>query len=148
MAISTSARLTSLITSTTANPTAQAPGLVFRAITRDGSVLNTTAAGVRSLDSPQLMTDDTVFWIASCTKMVGAIALMQLVEQGKADLDSADQLEKYVPEMKSVQVLEGGKLKEKKNGITLRMLMAHVSRLVSLSAGVTVAETSVNRLPD
>lgn len=73
------------------------------------------------------MTEDTVFWIASCTKLVGAIALMQLVEQGKADLDSADQLEKYVPEMKSVQILEGGKFREKKNRITLRMLMTHVS---------------------
>ena len=26
---------------------------------------------------------DSVFWIASCTKMIGGIACMQLVEQGK-----------------------------------------------------------------
>ena len=76
------------------------------------------------------MTTDTVFWIASCTKLVSAIALMQLVEQEKADLDSADQLEHYVPEMKSVKILEKGVLREKKERITLRMLMTHVCHLI------------------
>ena len=66
--------------------------------------------------------------------MITSIALMQLVEQGKADLDSSDQLEKVVPEMAEVQIIEGvdsnGKeiLREKKNRITLRMLQTHTGK--------------------
>jgi D-alanyl-D-alanine carboxypeptidase len=37
---------------------------------------------------------DTVFWIASCTKMIVGIACMQLVEQGKFKLDDADIVDK------------------------------------------------------
>jgi CubicO group peptidase (beta-lactamase class C family) len=111
-------QLTQLISSCTASPKTQAPGLVFRTIKRQGQILNSTASGLCSLDSSQPMTSDTVFWIASCTKMISAIALMQLVEQGKVDLDGADQLEQYVPEMKSVKILENGVLREKKNRIS------------------------------
>jgi CubicO group peptidase (beta-lactamase class C family) len=43
------------------------------------------------------MTMDSVFWIASCTKMITGIACMQLVEQGKLSLDDGDQVEKIAP---------------------------------------------------
>lgn len=63
--------------------------------------------------------------------MIAGLACMQLVEQGKLDLDSADQAEQYCPELKAVKILEGFDdedkpiLKEKKNRITLRMLLSH-----------------------
>lgn len=51
---------------------------------------------------------------------------MQLVEQGKLELDNSDQVEKIAPELKDVKVLEkGGTLVEKRRGITLRMLLTH-----------------------
>lgn len=56
---------------------------------------------------------------------------MQLVEQGKLALDDADLVEKLCPELKDVKILKGfddvGKpiLVEKKNRITLRMLLSH-----------------------
>jgi CubicO group peptidase (beta-lactamase class C family) len=77
------------------------------------------------------MTLDNIFWIASCTKMIGGIAAMQLVEQGKLTLDDADLAEKLAPELKRAKILKGfgedGKpiLVEKKNRITLRMLLSH-----------------------
>jgi hypothetical protein len=43
------------------------------------------------------MTADTVFWIASCTKMIAGIACMQLVEQGKLALDDVELVEKIAP---------------------------------------------------
>ncbi len=43
------------------------------------------------------MTADTVFWIASCTKMIVGIACMQLVEQGKLALDDVELVEKIAP---------------------------------------------------
>lgn len=76
---------------------------------------------------------DTAFWIASCTKMVTSIALVQLVEQGTADLDGADQLEEVLPELKDIKILEHTmengerklKEKEKQKRIALRMLQTH-----------------------
>jgi CubicO group peptidase (beta-lactamase class C family) len=38
---------------------------------------------------------ESEFWIASCTKMIGGIAAMQLVEQGKLGLDDADLVESF-----------------------------------------------------
>jgi D-alanyl-D-alanine carboxypeptidase len=37
---------------------------------------------------------DTIFWIASCTKMIVGIACMQLVEQGRFKLDDPDIVDK------------------------------------------------------
>lgn len=37
---------------------------------------------------------ETVFWIASCTKMIVGIACMQLVERGVLKLDDADVVDK------------------------------------------------------
>lgn len=82
------------------------------------------------------MTLDSVFWIASCTKMITGVACMQLVEQGKLSLDDADLVEKLCPELKSVKILKGfdenGKpvLVKKKTGITLRMLLSHTGELL------------------
>jgi CubicO group peptidase (beta-lactamase class C family) len=77
------------------------------------------------------MTLDSVFWIASCTKMVAGIACMQLVEQGKLSLDDAASVEEIAPELKRAKVLKGFDennkpiLEDKKTGITLRMLLTH-----------------------
>jgi len=109
------------------------PGCVFVATNAAGDDLFSHAAGLRGLSGPEAMTLDSVFWIASCTKMVTGIACMQLVEQGKLKLEDVESLEKLLPELKKVQVLEGWddsgkvKLREKKNGITLKMLLCHTA---------------------
>ncbi|KAA6409412.1 MAG: hypothetical protein FRX48_06965 [Lasallia pustulata] len=123
----------SIIQQATSDPKRGTPGLVFQAVDRNGNILSSVASGLRSLDDKAPMTPDTIFWIASCTKLVTSIALMQLFEQGTADLDSADQLEEVVPEMAEVKILEGidsnGKeiVRDKKNRITLRMLQTHTA---------------------
>jgi CubicO group peptidase (beta-lactamase class C family) len=77
------------------------------------------------------MTLDSVFWIASCTKMVAGIACMQLVERGELSLDDAEEVARLTPEVGRAKILKGfgkdGKpvLEEKKKGITLRMLLNH-----------------------
>ena len=82
------------------------------------------------------MTLETVFWIASCTKLITAIACMQLVEQGKLGLDDADQAEKLCPELKQAMILKGfdenqKPIRESKTrGITLRMLLSHQGKLL------------------
>ncbi|KAF2811211.1 beta-lactamase family protein [Mytilinidion resinicola] len=122
---STASRLSSLIQNATSNPQ-HIPGLVVQVVDRHGNTEYSSASGIRGLGVEEPMTTDTVFWVASCTKLFSAIALMKLVEQGQADLDSADLLEDFVHELKDIQILKNGKLRPKANRITLRMLMTHV----------------------
>jgi CubicO group peptidase (beta-lactamase class C family) len=104
------------------------------AVGRDGKELFAHAAGKRGFGSEEPMTLDSIFWIASCTKMITGIACMQLVEQGKLSLDDAAQTEKLCPELKDLQVLQpDGKLVAKEGGITLRMLLTHTGESVWIS---------------
>jgi CubicO group peptidase (beta-lactamase class C family) len=72
-----------------------------------------------------------VFWIASMTKAVTAVAAMQLVEQGKLTLDAP--IGTVLPELADPQVLEGfeadgtPRLRPAARPITLRHLLTHTS---------------------
>jgi CubicO group peptidase (beta-lactamase class C family) len=101
-------------------------GVTAVVVGKDGSELFAYAGGKRGVESKELMTLDSIYWIASCTKMISGLACMQLVEQGKLTLDNSDLVEKYCPELKAVKVLQDdGSLVDKKRGITLRMLLTH-----------------------
>ncbi|KAF2188892.1 beta-lactamase/transpeptidase-like protein [Zopfia rhizophila CBS 207.26] len=104
------------------------PGASVVIVAKDGNELFAHAAGKRGCKSNEPMTLDNIFWIASCTKMVVGVACMQLAEKGVLGLDDADQLEKLCPELKDIRVLQDdGTLVEKKDRITLRMLLNHTA---------------------
>ncbi|KAF5862166.1 hypothetical protein ETB97_012063 [Aspergillus alliaceus] len=104
------------------------PGAVVVVVGKDGHEYFAHASGKRGYGSSEPMTVQSVFWIASCTKMITGIACMQLVEQGLLTLDDSTQVEGLCPELKEVQVLQpDGSLVEKKQGITLRMLLTHTA---------------------
>src|SRR3954471_24805749 len=110
------------------------PGVVAMAATGN-DVIYQGAFGKRDLskDDPKenVMTADSVFWIASMTKAITAAAGMQLVEQGKLSLD--EPIGKLLPDLASPQVLEGfdasgaPKTRPAKGPITLRQLMTHTA---------------------
>jgi len=91
------------------------------------------AYGNRGPEGGEAVTPESVFNIASMTKAITATAAMQLVEQGKLDLDSP--ISKWLPMADKLQVLEdfdaNGKpvLRDPKNPVTLRHLMTHSSGL-------------------
>ena len=128
--LSTSDTIRQIIDETTSNEDA-IPGCVFVAADRTGQPLIQHASGTIGSDTTRPMTLDTVFWIASCTKMIAGIAAMQLVEQGKLSLDDSELVEHWCPELKHVRILKGMKAdgerewEKKKAGITLRMLLNH-----------------------
>ncbi|KAJ5471301.1 Beta-lactamase [Penicillium desertorum] len=108
------------------------PGLACAVVDRNGDLFFEYAAGKRGVGSDVPMTTNTVFWLASCTKMIVSIAALQLAEQGILDLDDAGVVEKLAPELKEVKVLQedaAGKLAlmEKKQRITMRMLLCHTA---------------------
>ena len=103
-------------------------GMVFVAIDKDGNQITAVPSGKKGVNRSEAMDMDTVFWIASCTKLLATMSCMQAVEQGKLDLDDAQQVYKACPELKEVKVLQDdGSLADKKNDITLRMLLSHTS---------------------
>ena len=106
------------------------PGIVAMATDREGSIYE-GAAGVRELGQDTAMTLDSVMLLASCTKAVTGVAVMQMVEEGLVSLD--DPAKRYVPEIDEIQVLEGfaedGEpiVRAPATDITLNHLMLHTA---------------------
>jgi len=114
--------------SCTGNPESGIAGLVMCSIDKNGDIIQANASGTKGLSNKSPMDLDTVFWLASCTKLLTAIACMQLVEQGKLTLDDHEQLYGLCPEIKNVKVLQAdGSLKPREKDITLRMLLSHTA---------------------
>lgn len=68
---------------------------------------------------------DTIFAIASMTKPITSVAVMQLVEAGKVKLD--EPAKTYLPELGAVRVLDGGTLRPPKQPVTVRHLLNHTA---------------------
>jgi methyl acetate hydrolase len=106
------------------------PGVVALAAD-DKGVIYEGAFGKRNLVTGAAMTPDTMFWIASMTKAVTSVAALQMVEQGKLNLDKP--ISDVVLELSAAQVLEGfdaagaPKLRPPKRPITLRHLLTHTA---------------------
>jgi methyl acetate hydrolase len=78
------------------------PGVVALVTNRD-RVLYQGAFGVADVATGRPLAADALFRIASMTKPVTSVALMQLVEQGRIGLD--EPAEKYLPELAGLKVL-------------------------------------------
>ena len=106
------------------------PGVVATAA-NDKGVFYEAAFGTRDLARGPEMTMDTVFRIASMTKLVTSVAAMQLVEQGKLTLNGP--VPPIDAALSAPQVLDGfdadgaPKLRPAKGPITLRHLLTHTA---------------------
>lgn len=96
---------------------ASVPG-VSLAIALNGKIQWTGAFGMADLENFVPMTANTRVRLASISKPMTAIAVMQLVEQGKIDLDSP--IQRYVPEFP-----------KKPWPVTVRQLMGHTAGIRS-----------------
>jgi methyl acetate hydrolase len=106
------------------------PGVVAMATDRKGSIYE-GAAGERALGQDGAMTADSVFAIFSTTKAITGTAVLQLVEEGRLDLDAPART--YAPEIGRLQVLDGfddrgnPRLRAPKRDVTTRMLLLHTA---------------------
>ena len=106
------------------------PGVSAVVTDRQGNI-NEGAAGKRQLGGADDMTTDSVCAIFSTTKAITGTVCLQLVEEGKLDLDAP--ASKYAPEIAKCQVITGfdaaGKpiLRAPKREITTRMLLLHTA---------------------
>ena len=108
------------------------PGVVAMATDRQRNIYE-GAAGKRRLDRDADMTTDTVFAIFSTTKAITGTAALQLVEEGRLDLDAP--AKRYVPDIGKLQVIEGfdahgePRLRAPRRDISTRMLLLHTAGL-------------------
>jgi CubicO group peptidase (beta-lactamase class C family) len=97
----------------------EVPGAVTVVATRD-SVLRMNAQGWADPEHKSFMRVDSIFWIASMSKPITAIAVLMLMEDGKLSLH--DPIAKYVPELAGLKTADG-----KTPRITIRHLLTHTS---------------------
>lgn len=105
------------------------PGIVAMVTDRNGNIYE-GAAGKRRTDKPEAMTTDSSFAIFSTTKAITGTAALQLIEEGRLDLDAP--AKRYAPEIGKLQVIDGfdakgqPKLRAPKREVTTRMLLLHI----------------------
>jgi CubicO group peptidase (beta-lactamase class C family) len=109
------------------------PGVVALVTDRQ-RVLYQGAFGVADVSTGRALTADALFRIASMTKPVTSLALMQLIEQGRLGLD--DPAEKYLPELAGLKVFESFdaktgeyRLRPASRPPTVRQFLTHSSGL-------------------
>jgi methyl acetate hydrolase len=113
--------------------TKDVPGVVALVTNRE-RVLYKGAFGVADVATGRALTSDALFRIASMTKPVTSVALMQLIEQGRIGLD--DPAEKYLPELAGLKVFESFdattgayKLRAASRPATVKHFLTHTSGL-------------------
>ena len=108
------------------------PRLVASIGTREGVVFE-AASGVHTYGEPDTADNqvslDSIFWLASQTKLITGLAAAQCIEKGLLTLDTY--AEEFVPELKDLRILKGfdeqGEeiLVERKKKVKVRHLLTH-----------------------
>lgn len=110
-------------------------GVIAGAVTlvaRHDSVLRVQSVGWADLAARRPMREDSLFWIASMTKPMTAVAVLMLQDEGKLSVD--DPVERHLPEFKN-QWLIAERTEDRlvlvpaPRPITLRDLLTHTSGL-------------------
>ncbi|GAA6050416.1 hypothetical protein JCM3770_004027 [Rhodotorula araucariae] len=145
MPLSTAAALDAHLREATADPYRNVPRAVFLAARSGDSALYKGHAGWARLPAATVppeelsakgepIQEDSVFELFSCTKLVGSIAALQLIEQGKLGLH--EEVSVHVPEIKDVKVFKGVGadgtlvLEEQERPVTVQMLFTHTAGFV------------------
>jgi CubicO group peptidase (beta-lactamase class C family) len=130
-------------------------------VARKGRIARFEAQGMTDLASQKAMPRDGLFWIASMSKPVTAVAILMLLEEGKVRLN--DPVSKFIPEFRDMKVAVN---QERPPGtgvpaaaagavsqfytipaareITIQDLLTHVSGLVSGGAVSTAEQTKID----
>jgi CubicO group peptidase (beta-lactamase class C family) len=102
-------------------------------IAKNGKIVHHQAYGFANIDASVKMQENAIFRIASQTKAIISVAVLQLVEQGKIRLE--DPIERYFPEFSTQKVYlkqaDTLLLVDRKRSITIRDLLTHQSGISS-----------------
>lgn len=109
----------------------------------DGEVIYYNEWGQRDLKNQLPIERDTIFRIYSMSKPITSVAVMQLVEAEKIDLD--EPISTYLPELGDLKVLERGKEVRADREMTTRDLLRHTSGLTYGFFGDTEVDQAYRR---
>ncbi len=121
-------------------------GAIALVANREG-IVSVTTVGHADQEAGRAMTPDSLFWIASQTKPMTAVAVMMLVEEGKIALD--DPIAKYLTEFSTQMVMVDKSdsrvvLKSPSRPVTIRDCLSHMSGMPFKSAA---EEPTLDGLP-
>jgi CubicO group peptidase (beta-lactamase class C family) len=100
---------------------------VVTLLARHGKVVNLDAYGKQDAGDPAPVTAETIFRIASMTKPITGVAMMQLWEQGRWKLD--DPVARHVPEFAGLKVRTPSGLVDQAQPMTMAQLMSHTAEI-------------------
>ena len=99
---------------------------VVTLLARHGKVVNLDAYGKQDASGAAPITIDSIFRIASMTKPICGVAMMQLYEQGKWKLD--DPVARHIPQFAGLKVKAAdGALVDQTTPMTMAQLMSHTA---------------------
>ncbi len=115
-------------------------GVISGAVTLVGdarSILSLKAVGFSDIAAKKVMKPDDIFWIASMTKPITAVAVLMLQDEGKLTVD--DPVEKHLPEFKKLwmikeQTQDNRQLVPAPRPITIHDLLTHTSGMGDVPA--------------
>ena len=96
-------------------------GAMTVVVNRD-RILHMQGAGFADVAGKRPMRADTIFWIASMTKPVTAVAILMLQDEGK--LNVSDPVSKYIPQFAELKTPSG-----KPANLTITQILTHTSGL-------------------
>jgi CubicO group peptidase (beta-lactamase class C family) len=111
-------------------------GIIGIIADREGKVHYKNLIGYADVEARKPIREDSVFWVASMTKMFAGASIMVLVDEGKVSLD--DPVTKFIPQLGKWMVMEEKDanhvlLKPLVRPVTLRHLLSHTSGLTGMS---------------
>lgn len=111
-------------------------------VARRGEVLYRRALGLADIDRGAPLTDDAIYRAYSMTKPVAAVAMLQLAEDGRLDLDAP--IAKLVPELAHLDVLREpaaglADVRPATQPVTVRRLLTHTAGFTNNWSGGPVA---------
>lgn len=99
-------------------------------VVRNGHIVDWRTWGKANLDTGRPFDRDTICRIYSMSKIVTSVAVLQLFEQNKLQLNQ--QVTDFIPELKGIKVFKGGtadapELEDLGTPITIKMLLNHTA---------------------
>ena len=106
-------------------------------VARHGEIASIESVGLADIAERRPMQEDSLFWIASMTKPVTAVAILMLQDEGKLWVD--DPVEKHLPEFKGQWLLDSQTngvacLERPPRPVTIRHLLTHTSGVDEMPA--------------
>lgn len=111
---------------------------VVAAVARDGKIVYYQALGMMNIEQVKPMREDALFRIYSMTREITSLAVLQLYEQGKFQMD--DPIKMYLPDFEAQKVLldpestDITQTRSRNGDITVAHLLTHTSGLGSRSS--------------